>query len=168
MSTQVSVPASAVLSGCFLSGAMMGLSLMAVPVLLETNTQAGHLVDQWFNLYQHGHHVAPAMSIATLAVYLWTAVDRRSKHKPWLVFLLAGLITFTMVPFTLTLMAPTNNALFKIEHDKNSMSLLPATLAEVQQLVIQWQRFHAVRSLFPLAGTIVGLTGTLNELKILK
>ena len=35
----------------------MGLSLVAVPVFLDTDTQADHLVQQWARLYHYGHQL---------------------------------------------------------------------------------------------------------------
>jgi hypothetical protein len=74
------------------------------------------------------------------------------------VFAVAGATTILMVPFTWIFMAPTNNTLFRLENESKVASV--ANLAEAQELVIKWSWLHVVRSLFPLAGAILGTTGT--------
>ena len=70
----------------------------------------------------------------------------------------AGATTLSIVPFTLILMAPTNNTLFRLEKESKVASV--ASLAEAQELIIKWSWLHVVRSLFPLVGAILGTMGT--------
>lgn len=102
---------------------MMGLSLLAIPVFLDTSTEAGHLLRQWERLYHYGHQLMPAMAVTTLALYGYTARGRRASHKPWRIWAAAGLVTVAMVPFTWTAMTATNNALFRLNSQSGVIEL---------------------------------------------
>jgi len=73
-------------------------------------------------------------------------------------FAAAGITTMIIVPYTLILMAPTNDTLFRLEKDSEVTSA--TSLVEAQNLVRKWGWLHVVRSLFPLAGAILGLMGS--------
>ncbi|KAF2234846.1 DUF1772-domain-containing protein [Viridothelium virens] len=154
-----SVQATAVVTGAFLSGTMMSLSLVAVPVLLDTTTEASQLFSQWARMYHYGHRVLPAMAICTLVLYGYTCIGRRSARRTWGLFALAGLTTVSMIPFTWIFMVPTNDRLFGLEA-ASKVEPLVSELSQAQELVVKWTRLHLMRSLFPLAGAILGALGT--------
>ncbi|MCJ1247984.1 Anthrone oxygenase AgnL2 [Trapelia coarctata] len=156
------VQAIAVVTGSFLSGAMMSLSLMAIPVFLDTTTQPSQLFHQWVRMYHYGHQVLPTMAVATFLLYAYAAISKGAAKNPWAVFVVAGATTVSMLPFTWIFMVPTNEILFRLEGE--SKAALVASLDEAQELVKTWSWLHLVRSLFPLAGALLGLTGTLQDL----
>lgn len=142
----------------------MSLSTVVVPVLLDTNTESAHLLRQWVRLYHYGHILMPAVCVATCGLYGYAALSKRALlRREWLLYAVAGVTTISMVPFTWAMMAPTNNILFGMEA---STTASVADLGAVQELVVRWAWLHAVRSLFPLAGVIVGLTSVLIELGV--
>ena len=95
---------------------MTGLSLIAVPVLLETVSSPSHLFTQWARMYHHGHTTMPFMAIGTFSCYLYAAYQARSSNKRnWKRFVYAGLVTLVMIPFTWVVMAPTNSRLHWLE-----------------------------------------------------
>ncbi|KAB8067110.1 hypothetical protein BDV29DRAFT_196689 [Aspergillus leporis] len=139
-------------------GAMMSLSLMAVPVLLDTTMEAAQLYHQWTRMYHYGHQVLPTMAVTTFLLYGYTAVKRRRAGRPWGIFVLAGLTTLSMLPFTWLVMVPTNNELFRRE----KLGLSDVSILEIDDakaLVVKWSRMHLARCLMPLAGAIVGMIG---------
>ncbi|KAH8589376.1 hypothetical protein B0O99DRAFT_337691 [Bisporella sp. PMI_857] len=151
--------ATAVLTGSFLSGAMMALSVMAVPVLLDTTTDAPQLFFQWTRMYHYGHLMLPTMAVGTFLLYTYTSIKKRSAKKPWKIFTLAGITTLSMVPFTWLVMVPTNNELFRLQ----KVSLLEPsvkTITEAKELVVKWSWMHLSRSFMPLAGALIGTIGT--------
>lgn len=178
MST-TSAQATAVVTGSFLSGmnqgyccliemevwtnislgAMMSLSLMAVPVLLDTTTEAPQLFFQWTRMYHYGHQVLPTMAVATFLLYSYTCTKRRSAKKPWGVFALAGMTTVSMLPFTWIFMVPTNNELFRLEAASKAEPLVMGILG-AKELVVKWSWLHFTRSLLPLTGAVLGTLGT--------
>lgn len=143
------------------SGAMMSLSLMAVPVFLETTSKSSQLFYQWTRMYHYGHQVLPGMAITTLILYGYVAFTRRATRRPWTIYALAGAITISMLPFTWIFMVPTNNTLFRLEEENRAISINP--IDEAQDLVSYWSWLHLLRSLFPLFGAALGLTATLKR-----
>lgn len=139
----------------------MSLSLMAVPVFLDTTKQAPQLFQQWLSMYNYGFPVLPTISVATCSLYLLTAVRQRVVDGPWLIYAAAGLITVAMLPFTWLFLWPINETIMGLEADTRAGR--PARLEEAQELVKLWSRTHFLRSFFPLAGALIGLGGLLNE-----
>jgi hypothetical protein len=140
----------------------MGLSLMAVPLFLDTNTESAHMLNQWVRLYHYGHLLLPTMSVVTSLLYGYTAAGKRSSAQSWVAYAVAGVMTLSMIPFTLLVMVPTNNTLFRLADEIKSDAAV-TTLGQVQKLVTRWGRMHFIRSLSPLVGAVIGLTALLNE-----
>jgi hypothetical protein len=141
---------------------MMALSLMAVPVLLDTTTDAPQLFFQWVRMYHYGHQVLPTMSIATFLLYAYVSFRRRSAKKSWAAYLLAGAITVTMVPYTWIVMVPTNNELFRLQK-LSEVEPLVKGIAEAKELVVKWSWMHLTRSSMPLAGAVMGTLANLGR-----
>ncbi|RYP41568.1 hypothetical protein DL767_000910 [Monosporascus sp. MG133] len=154
--------ATAVVTGAFLSGAMMSLSLVAVPVFLDTTDHAPQLFGEWARMYHYGHQALPTMAVGTLLLYGYTAARRRSAGKSWRTFALAGLTTVCMLPFTWLIMVPGNNELFRLETVSKTEPLVMG-IDDARQLVTNWAQLHFMRTLFPLAGAIVGVMGMLGS-----
>lgn len=102
-----------VFTGSFLSYAMTALSLMAVPVLLETTTSPTQLFHQWTTMYGYGHRVLPGLAIVTALLYIRAAMRLHREQSPlWMRCTLASVCTVCIIPFTLIFMADTNDTLF--------------------------------------------------------
>lgn len=142
-------------------GAMMSLSLITVPVFLETTTQASQLLPQWARMYYYGHRVLPTMAIGIFLLYSYTSFKKRRARNSSIIFALAGVMTLGMIPFTFLFMVPTNNELFRLEAASKAEPLAEG-IGEAERLVIYWGRLHIIRSLFPLTGAILGTVGTLK------
>lgn len=142
---------------------MAGLALIMVPVLLDVNTSTSHLLHQWVCLYNYGHRVLPAISIATLLMYGYIGFDKWTSGGPWISYAMAGGLTVGIIPFTLIVMLSSNNELFEmdaqIQHDPKATSMKDA-----RTLVAKWSRMHLLRSMFPLAGAVLGFTTLLKEM----
>ncbi|OIW25638.1 DUF1772-domain-containing protein [Coniochaeta ligniaria NRRL 30616] len=155
----------ALVTGSLLSGAMLSLSLIAVPVLLDTTTQAPQLLHQWVRMYHYGHQVLPTMAVGTSLLYAYTAVGAQKKQQPrknmsqWRILTLAALATVGMVPFTWLVMVPTNNQLFRLQlASKTDVNIL--TFEAARALVVSWSWMHLTRSLMPLVGAVLGAAAT--------
>ena len=98
----------------------MGLSLMTIPVFLDTNILTTHMIQQWIRLYHYGHFVSPAMAIATCLAYTHTAVRKRASGHKWKMYAAAGAVTVGMIPFTWLIMMPTNNTLFGLNEARGN------------------------------------------------
>ncbi|KAH7325645.1 hypothetical protein B0I35DRAFT_420871 [Stachybotrys elegans] len=152
MSTAVS--ASALLSGSFLSGAMACMSIVTVPVLLDTIPTAPQLFQSWARLYHYGHILGPTGALGTLGLWMYAAAQRRAAEKSWRAFALAGVMTISIVPFTIFVMVPTNNELFRLKALGSELGNV--TLANGRNVVTKWAWMHLARSALPLIGTIIG------------
>lgn len=133
---------------------MTSLSLVAVPVLLDSISSAPQLFHGWARMYHYGHQALPTMAVGTFSLWMYTAIKRRSAKKPWWIFALAGVTTVLMLPFTWLIMVPTNNQLFRLEAAGSEVGSV--TLGYAKELVVSWSWMHLARSLFPLAGAILG------------
>ncbi|KAI0192432.1 hypothetical protein F4808DRAFT_443143 [Astrocystis sublimbata] len=110
--SKMGVEATAVISGAFLSGkttleflllcikdfriatntntntknpgAMAGISMITVPVLLDThtnpstNTSPSHLLQQWARTYHYGHIIMPAICVGTCGMYIYASYSTHS------------------------------------------------------------------------------------------
>ncbi|KAL2021623.1 hypothetical protein VTK56DRAFT_6976 [Thermocarpiscus australiensis] len=161
-SPNVCVQAAAVVAGSFLAGAMMGLSLIAIPVLVDINHDPAHLLRQWARLYGYGIQLMPAGAIGTTLLYGYSIASKARSNRPWRIYALAAAATMSIVPFTWYVMLPTNNRLFEL----NALAGGAKDLAQVHELVAKWRWLHIIRSLFPLVGAVLGLTGTLQEVSL--
>jgi noranthrone monooxygenase len=157
--SNVGVEAIAVITGAFLSGAMMNLFLLTIPMMLETTNQPVQLLHQWSCVFYSGHHKGPGISIATGLIYSYAAWSNHAAGIPWRVFALAGALTVGMVPFTWVFMMGTNNALFKAEA-KSKSGGDRSSWKEVESLVKTWSGLNAIRALFPLSGAVLGMLAT--------
>lgn len=137
---------------------MTSLSLVAVPVLLDSISSAPQLFHAWARMYHYGHQALPTMAVGTFSLWMYVAAKRRSAKKPWRMSALAGLTTVFMLPFTWLVMVPTNNELFGLEAAGSEIGNV--TLGQAKELVVSWSWMHLARSVFPLGGAILGAVAT--------
>ena len=150
----------------------MSLSAFAVPVLLDTNQDASHVLRQWARMYHYGHIYLPALCVATCGLYGCAALTRRwqdaaagpagskGRNGGWIRYALAAVATGVMVPFTWYVMVPTNNTLFRL--GAPGSEAVPLEL--VRGLVVRWAWLHVARSLTPLVGALLGFSTLVREL----
>lgn len=179
MTKETYVLATAVVAGSFLSGqcrgqalephrvgrmltidagAMMSLSALVVPVLLDTIDDETQMLRQWARLYHYGSIYMPALCVATCSIYGYVARSKRAAISPWSRYALAAVSTFGMVPFTWWVMVPTNNALFELHRSEESTDL-----GLVRVLVVKWAWLHVLRSLYPLFGVFLGFRALIER-----
>ncbi|RAH39760.1 DUF1772 domain-containing protein, partial [Aspergillus brunneoviolaceus CBS 621.78] len=139
------------------AGAMLSLSFIAVPVLLDTTTHPPQLFHKWSRLYHYGHVVLPFTAILTGLLYIYAAVchHQRSSRR-WGALALAGVLTVAIAPFTWLVMAPSNHELFRLQAVTSQMELAGIAIGPAQALIGHWRNLHMVRSLLPLLGAIIG------------
>ena len=140
----------------------MSLSLMAIPVLLDTTSQAPQLFHQWVRMYHYGHQVLPTMAVGTFFLYSYTSMKKRSARKSWGVLAMAGVTTLSILPFTWIFMVPTNNELFRLEGISKAEPLVMG-ITGAKELVVKWSWLHFTRSLLPLVGAIMGTVATFGK-----
>ncbi|KAM3415771.1 hypothetical protein BST61_g9282 [Cercospora zeina] len=139
----------ATLSGAFLTGAMMTLSFVAIPALLNTS-EATQLLSQWEVLFDRGHKIMPTLAVGTALLHAYNAHHDYHARLPWRACVVAAIVTVGIAPFTWTAMASTNSELVRLGAHASS-----ADLETVKELVYRWNRLHFTRSLLPCLGTVV-------------
>lgn len=143
----------------------MGLSGFAIPVFLDTMHNSGQLLTSWARLYHYGHIYMPALCVATVGLYSYTALAKRAAgRKEWTQYALAAVTTIAMVPFTWIVMVPTNDSLFALR-DSEVEATGSVDMGSLRGLIVKWAWMHVTRSLFPLVGAYLGFTNVLGELR---
>ncbi|CAK3772736.1 Noranthrone monooxygenase [Lecanosticta acicola] len=137
-----------IITASFLSGAIASVSLLTIPVILETSTSANQLLHQWTRIYQRGHIQGPIISSVTGLLYAYAAWRR---HDAGLQST-AACLTVGMIPYTWIFMAGTNTSLFAAAERGGA-----ADRVEAERLVGTWRFLNFVRALFPLSGAVVGV-----------
>ena len=102
------------------------------------------------------------MAISTFLIYAYTVTGKRASGNLWVTYAAAGVVTVSIISFTLIVMTPTNNTLFRLG-DEIKLEAAVATLDQIQEIVTRWGRMHFVRSLFPLDGAMLGFSGLMDE-----
>lgn len=148
-----------------LLGMLVGLSTMTMPVLVQTTTTSPHLLTQWKHIFDRGHIQGPSLAITTSLMNCYAAWLRAAAHQPWISFAIAAALTIGIVPYTVVFMGKINTTLFaavdQCREGKRSVSK-----AEADRLVSKWTALHAVRSMLPLLGAVVGALALLRVLEL--
>ncbi|KAK4609853.1 Monooxygenase hypC [Fulvia fulva] len=156
--SDVGIEVIPVMTGTFLSGAMMSLFLRTIPVILETTTAPSQLLHQWHRIFYRGHIQGPLISIATGLLYSFAAYQRAQRGGAWKPLAVSVAITVAMIPFTWVFMANVNNSLFSAVAVTEKGGV--GDWKEAEGLVRRWGAWNAVRALFPLSGAVLGLLST--------
>ncbi|PGH16073.1 hypothetical protein AJ79_02053 [Helicocarpus griseus UAMH5409] len=158
------------LSGAaWLSGNIAAYSVNVTPSLLtsaqESNLPSPVLAKLWRNVYEKGKTQNPPIAIATAAAFFYlswsvrsgTLLFREAAENAATLYCTAGLLTLGIVPYTIAMMKTTNNALNeKAKAVQSEPAVKVGAGDETEELVRKWTALNGVRSLFPLAGALVG------------
>lgn len=144
-----------------LSGLLMSLYSITMPVLISTSTSEHVLLRQWRIIFDKGHTQGPALAVSTSVIYCYVAWARETANESGKPYLLAAALTMGIVPYTWVFMWRTNTNLFDAV-DQSRTKTLNITKGRAEDMIKQWTTLHGVRSLFPLAGALVGLSTMLR------
>lgn len=130
----------AVLATALFSGAAAYVSLVEHPARLRCSNEVA--LAQWRPSYQRGTVMQASLAIAgtLLGISAWL----RGAGRIWLV---AGILLGSVVPFTLLVIFPTNRRL----EDPG----LDASSETARSLLVRWGHLHAVRSALSLAALLL-------------
>jgi hypothetical protein len=143
---------------------MTGLAVIMVPVLLDKSYQPAHLLEQWVCLFNYGHRILPAISITVLCLYGYIGYDKYLTGGAWIAYGTSGILTVGIIPFTLIVMQSTNDLLFQQEEEIRWNPKV-TTLEDARKLIAKWSSMHFVRSMFPLAGAVLGFSALCKEMR---
>jgi hypothetical protein len=135
---------------------MMSLSLITMPVLLNTPLSTAQLCSVWSQIYVRGRGMLPALAVITFVMYAYASAKQKTpkSSRP---LILAGIITIAIAPFTWIFLAPTNNKLFALQVENQDMTTMLGSVEPAKKLIVEWSRLHLARSLLPLFGAATGL-----------
>jgi noranthrone monooxygenase len=134
----------------------MSLSLITMPVLLDSPLSSAQLCSVWSKMYMRGRGLLPAMAVMTFAMY-WYASCRKKSTRSSKALIMAGVMTIAIAPFTWLFLAPTNNKLFALQRENQAMPMLETGLESARRLMTQWSQLHLMRSLLPLFGAAAAI-----------
>jgi hypothetical protein len=132
----------AILAATLFSGAAIYINLVEHPARMECGTEFAARVfgPSYRRAAVMQALLALAATIAGIGAWLMSAQ---------LAWLLGALLIFTVVPFTLIAIRPTNKQLLDPRRDRAS--------EEAGRLLQRWERLHSVRSILALAASIAFL-----------
>lgn len=154
---------------CSDSGSQFSLSFVSGAALLATPTaDEATVLAQFKVIFHRGFRLCPLFAaIATLANLGNAFISWRSNDSVSMAlrFLLAGLCTASLVPFTLLFVVRTESLLLEkaAEMAKATQRVDPrpgegktsSSAARTRDLVSEWARLNYIRTLFPLIGALV-------------
>jgi len=155
-------------SAAALAGGNLGLSFITIPALMEA--PAPLLAKQWQKAYSIGKAVAPPLSVITSVVFGYLAYREKSTStQAFSLYTAAALLGPGIIPYTLLVMAPTNQKL----HDKAD-SLTSSTAGEVgvakedtvHALADRWASFNFVRALISATSAALGAWAALQSTEV--
>ena len=138
---------AALTAGLF-AGAALYINLVEHPARMTLETKSA--ATEWGTSYSRATRMqAP---LALLSLFAGLASWWLSGRVGWAV---AALLIGAVVPFTFLGVMPTNKALLATDRDLTS--------AETQELLIQWNKLHAVRTVLSIAATLLYLSLALGS-----
>jgi uncharacterized membrane protein len=137
----------ATLAAALFAGAALYINVAEHPARMGLETRMAAL--QWAPSYKRATWLQAPLALLSLACGI----------AAWLVgagiaWLIAALLNVAVVPFTFAVIMRTNNKLLAPDRDLGS--------EETRELLVQWGRLHAVRTVLSLAGVAVYLMSLLG------
>jgi hypothetical protein len=120
------------------TGAAVYITLVEHPARLSCGTEVA--ARQWGPSYRRATPMQASLAIAAAVTGVATWI-----HGEGVLWLAGGVMIFTVVPFTLLVIKPTNERLLAPGRDLTSV--------ETRRLLERWGRLHAVRSALGLAAS---------------
>ncbi|KAN0062973.1 hypothetical protein ACQY0O_004796 [Thecaphora frezii] len=124
----------------------------------QSHPSLAHRLNLWARGYHAGKRTNPPFSLAAAIAY-FSSIYLRGPDRAKRLYLIAGLLHLSAVPFTLLVIKPTNDRLFKLqkaaEEDESTVDA-----AEADRLLGRWTWLHNARTLVTLAALAVGSYAT--------
>jgi hypothetical protein len=133
---------AAVFAASMFTGAAVYINLVEHPARLECGTEIA--ARQWAPSYRRATVMQVTLAVVATAagIICWL----RTGDLPWLA---GAALIFSVIPFTLLVIMPTNKKLLDPARDLSS--------PETATLLANWGKLHAVRSFVSVVATIIFL-----------
>jgi hypothetical protein len=132
-------------------GTIFGVSMLAIPVALETSKSNTALLEHWRTIYLNGHIKGPTIA---MVVGIAMAVISGVKYQDGadaITSAVAAMATAGIIPYTWIVMNRVNGILHSLTAGADS------GVIDARKLVVTWSRVNAVRGVLPLVGGLVSL-----------
>jgi len=144
----------------YLASLMFSTSLVTIPPL--TLAPPALAARQFAALYGIAARLVPATAFLATLVHVYLAhQSAAASQREGYAYLAAGALTFSVVPYTLLSLMPTNKALLAAAESQGRGKDVSGDSASdesnVLSLLWKWRSLNFVRSLGPAAGCLVGL-----------
>lgn len=155
--------ASALLLSSSLAGVSLALSSFLIPRLLELPVPL--MLVQWRATFHQGSKTMPPAAAATAALYFYlAAAHRRGPKGVW--YLVAGVLNFGIVPYTVAFMMGTNRMLEARAERAERAGVLEEVVEEAEGvgskfLVDRWGVLNLGRAVMVGVGAVVGAWATI-------
>jgi hypothetical protein len=147
---------------------MLSLSYFPIPLLHNTitSTTVQHTLHQLTTFLSYGDPLVPLTAISITLMHWTHAYHLHARSNPLFTnYVLAGLPTLFMIPYTIILVFPVNRQMARLK-EKAEKEEGSVGVEEVRKSLRGWNRRHVVRSLMPIVGVVVGLGGLLEEIRL--
>ncbi|KAF9691791.1 hypothetical protein EKO04_010541 [Ascochyta lentis] len=141
----------------FLSGTISGVSMLAIPVALDTAKTQTALLEQWRTIYLNGHIKGPAIAVTVGTAMAVIAGLKYQDGADARTSVVAAIATAGIVPYTWIVMNKVNRTLHSLAAGAGSEA------TDAGKLVVTWSRMNAVRGALPLVGGLVSLWGIISS-----
>ncbi|KAE9371814.1 hypothetical protein N431DRAFT_426415 [Stipitochalara longipes BDJ] len=157
-----------------LAGQVSSFSFSTVPRLLESPTPL--MLRQWVNMFHVGKSVGQPSSIVIALSYFYLAYASHSSSLSHFLgntvavsYTVAGLLSMSIAPYTLTVLMPTNLAILAREEEvsraeKEGKSVEPKKGEESAQVLLKrWAVLNLGRMVLLLGSAVLGTWTTINN-----
>lgn len=138
------------------TGAIVCFSLAAASAAKAAPASTAKI---WRELYARGAVIMPKVASVVALSFAYAAYDVSARGGRWTGFAAAAAAVVSIVPFSLTYMSGNIAALQRAAADAPDG---PAT-ADVPDLIDTWCLMNLARGLFPLVGTVLGVSAFLDN-----
>jgi len=151
----------------FLAGFGFAFSYVSIPVILKTLSSTDIMAKQWLATYHLGKATGPPIAVTCALCFGYLAVQSRDRQglfpsmsfdptSPWALYTAAAVAVPSIVPFTLTMMAPTNNKLIEAAAKPSIL-----TVNETRELLSKWKALNYQRQMLGIVAAALGAIATL-------
>jgi len=146
MSLELNEQALATLTSGLMAGLGVALSFVAVPAIKASSDP----LPAWKMVYKNGS------KIALTSIFITTGAGIRLylKSEDIRYAIMSGMI-FSIAPYTLVFMKPTNSALFAIEDESSRRD--KGEMSKVRRLISKWNQLQYVRTALGLGAFVLNV-----------
>lgn len=151
----------------YVPGGVFAASYFFAPALQYASDSV--IARQWRTIYSRGIAAAPLISLISSSSFCFLSYKlfMTLNHPKSELYAVAALATISVLPYTLVIMAPTNEKLINLATKAELLSagdeFVASSISQpetVRELVARWTKLNYGRGVFPLIGSFVAAWAT--------